>query len=147
MSSRRLEDVLKTFWRRSEDVLTRHLEDVSKTFWRCLEDVLRTSWKGLEDVMARRLEYILKTSWRRLEDVWRRWICWSWPRSLEDVFKTSSKDLWLRRIYSSEDKDKRRLQDFFIKTNVCWEDSNSLQRLSKKINFEQMHSNARFWLY
>ena len=29
---------------------------------------------------------MLKTSWRRLEDVWPRWIYWSWPRRLEDVF-------------------------------------------------------------
>ena len=51
-----------------------------------------------------------KTSWRRLEDVWPRRIYWSWSRRLEDVLKTSS-----------EDEDQRRLQDVFIKTNVCWD--------------------------
>ena len=73
-SSKRLEDVLKTF-----------LEDVWKTFWRRPEDTLKTSWK--------RLENVLKTSSRCLEDVW--------LRRYEDVLKRSSEDVRLRRIYSS----------------------------------------------
>ena len=116
-SSKRLEDVLKMSWRR---------------FSRRLEDVLKTSWRRLEDVYARRLEDVLKTSWRHLEDVWPRQIHWSWLRRLEDVFwrrkakayifaliKTSWRRLedilWRRKTFS------RRLQDVFIKTNVCWE--------------------------
>ena len=52
-----------------------------------LEDVLKTSWRCLEDVS--------KTSWRCLEDIWPRRKYWSWPRRLEDVFKTSSEDVRL----------------------------------------------------
>ena len=95
MSWRRLEDVFKTSWRRLEEVL--------KTCWRCLEDVLKTydqdEYVGLD-------EGVLKTS---SEDVWVRRINSSWSRRLEDVLKTSS-----------EDEYQRRLQDVFIKTNVCW---------------------------
>ena len=88
-----------------------------------LEDVLKTSWRGLEDV--------LKTSWRRLEDVQPRRIYWSSPGRLEDVLKTSS-----------EDEHERRLQDFFIKTNVCWElfkkrDSNAGVFLRILPNFQE----------
>ena len=56
---RRLEDVLKTSWRRP-----------AKTFWRRLEDVLKTSWRRLEDVLEdmswRRIEDVLKMSWRHV---------------------------------------------------------------------------------
>ena len=86
-----------------------HLENVLKTSWRCLEDVLKTFSKHLEDVLKMswgRLEDVLKTS---SEDVWVRRIYSSWSRRLEDVLKKSS-----------EDEDERRLQDVFIKTNVCW---------------------------
>ena len=96
MSWRRLDDVLKTPWRRIEDVL--------KTFWRCLDDVLKTYgqdeyivldqdvfWRGKAKA---NIFVLIKTSWRRLEDVF-----WRWRR------KTSSK----------------RLQDVFIKANVCWD--------------------------
>ena len=99
-----LQDVLKMSWR--------YLEDVFKTSWRRLEDALKRSRRRFEDVLKmswRRLENVLKTSWRRLKDIWPRQIYWSWSRRLEDVLKTSS-----------EDEDKRRLQDVFIKTNVCW---------------------------
>ena len=89
-SWKRLEDVLKTFSKRLEDVFARGLEDVLKTSWRHLG---KTSWRRLEDV--------LKTSWRRIEDVRPRRIYWSWPRRLEDVLKTSSEDVRLRRRYSS----------------------------------------------
>ena len=96
---RSLQDVLKTSWRRLQNVLNKS--------WRCLEDVLKTSW--------RRLENVLKTSWRRMtktsilvliktssEDVWVRRIYSSWSRRLQDVLKTSS-----------EEEDERRLQEFF----------------------------------
>ena len=62
---------------------------------------------------------------------------WSWPRRLDDVLKTSSEDVRLSRTYSSwsrrledvfktssrglqQDEHERRLQDVFIKMNVCW---------------------------
>ena len=90
-----------------------------KKSWGCLEDVLRTSSKGLEivlkmswrrldnvwkmceDVFTRLLEEVLKTSWRYLEDVWPTRLYWYWSRCLEDIFKTSSEDVQIRRIYSS----------------------------------------------
>ena len=89
----------KTFWRRLENVLTRRLKDVLKTSWRSLQNVLTRSWRRLEDVFARRLG---KMSWRRLEN--------EYIRLDQYVLKTSSGD-----------EDERRLQDFFIKTNVCWD--------------------------
>ena len=127
MSWKRREDVFKTSWGRLEDVLKTFLQDGLKTLWRrlekflarCLEDVLNTSSKCLEDVFARRPEDILKTSWRRFEDIWPRRIYWYWPRGLEDVFLDV---FWRRKARvnililiktSSEDQDKRRLQDVF----------------------------------
>ena len=117
-----LQYVLKMSWRR--------LEEVFKTSWRRLEDVLKTFWRRLEDVLARRLEGVLKMSrkrfckksWRRLEDVLPRRIYWSWSRRLEDVFwKPMTKvNIFVFIKTSSEDEDERRLQDVFIKTNVCW---------------------------
>ena len=95
-SSKRLEDILKMPWRR-----------FCMTSWRRLENVFKASWKYLEDVLKtyRQDEYIgldqdvLKTS---SEDVRLRRTYSSWSRRLEDVFKTSS-----------EDEDERRLQDVF----------------------------------
>ena len=103
----------------------RRLQDVLKRSWRCLEDVLMTSWTLFYDV--------LETSWRRLKDVWPNRIYWFRSRRLKDVLKTSSEDVWVRRIYSSwwrrieEVFWKRRrktssgnLQDVFIEANACW---------------------------
>ena len=77
-SSRRLQDVFKTFSRRFQDVFktsckmsSRHIQDVFKTFWRRLQDVFKTS--------SRRLA---KTSSRCLE------------KRLQDIFKTSCKDIF-----------------------------------------------------
>ena len=102
-----------------------------------LQDVLKTSWRCLEEVFARRLHDVLKTSWRCYEEVLPKRIYWFWSRHLDDVLKTSSEDVWLRRIdsfwsrrlenvfwrhllkMSSELNDERRLQDAFIKANVC----------------------------
>ena len=114
-----LEEVFKTCWRRLLKMSWRHF---CKTFWRCLEDVLARS---REDVLKTVLQDALKTSWKRLENVWPRQIYWYWSRRLQNVLKTSSGDVWVKRIYlswktSSKDKDERRLQDVFIKTDVCW---------------------------
>ena len=114
-SSKRLEDVLNMSLRRFEDVLKtfcktswRHLENTWKTSW---QDVLKTSWRPLEDVWSRRIigldQDVLKTS---SEDVWLRRICFSWSRHPEDILKTSSGD-----------EDERLLQDVFIKSNVWWD--------------------------
>ena len=88
----------KTSWRCLEDVF----QEVLKTFWRRLEDVLKRSWRLLEDVWPRRIYW----SWpRRLEDVfWRRkakanifvLIKTSW-RGLQDVF-------WRRRRNTSSSR-------------------------------------------
>ena len=94
-----LQDFLKTSW-----------SDVFKTSWISLEDVLKMSWKRLEDVLKMSWRRFWKTSWRRVEDSLTKTIIWSSSRLIEDVMKTSS-----------EDEDERRLQDVFIKTNVCWE--------------------------
>ena len=79
-------------------------------------------FRGLEVWPTQKYTYFLKMSWRHMakmnilvlmktssEDVWLRRICLSGSRCLEDVFKMSS-----------EDKDQRCLQDVFIKTNVWW---------------------------
>ena len=113
-------NVLKTSWRRLEDVLKTHWRGPGKISWRCLKNILKISWTCLGDAFARRLENVSKTSSRRIvktnilvlsktspEDVWLRRICSFWPICLEDISKTSS-----------EDEDERRLQDVFIETNV-----------------------------
>ena len=105
--------VLKMSWRSPEDVF----QDVLKTFWRRVQNVLKTSRRCLEDVPARRLKDVLKTSWRRIVKT-----------NILVLTKTSSEDVSLRRTYSSwsrrlEERRKTswgRLQDVFIKTNVCW---------------------------
>ena len=118
-SSKRLEDVLKTFCRRLEDVL--------KASWRCFENVLRTSWRRMTKTS---ILVLIKTSSRRLEDLfWRLMnkgnifvlMKTSWRR-LEDVF-------WRRRRKRSSG----RLQDVFIKTNVCWESSSQESKKCKKL--------------
>ena len=79
---RRLEDVLKTSWRR-----------LARTFWRGLKDVFKTSCKTSSRPLGRRKIVTLKTSWRRFEDIsWRRLEDMSWKR-LEDVLKTCLEDL------------------------------------------------------
>ena len=93
--ARRLEDVFKTSWSRLEDVLKTFLQDVLKTYWRPLEDVLKTLWRRM---VKKNILVLTKTS---SEDVWLRRIYSSWSRRLEDVFKTSSKDEDERRVKMS----------------------------------------------
>ena len=74
-----------------------------------------------------------KTSWRRLEDVFWR------PKAKANIFvliKTSS-----------EDKDERRLQDVFIKTNVCWDVSLYKQDVSRsfKTLWHSTDKNLETW--
>ena len=117
----------------------RHL--LCKTSWRSLEDILKASSKRLKDVLKMSWRRFCKTSWRRLVNVLKR----SWQDVFnmfsqeeyigldQDVLKTSSEDVWLRRIYWSwwrrlEDvfwrrgwkTSSRSLQDAYIKRNVCW---------------------------
>ena len=143
-SWRCLEDVLKI--RRLEDVLKTILQDFLKTSWRRF---YKTSWRRLGKTSWRRMSkmiilLLIKTS---SEDVWVRLTYSSWSRRLEDVlkmswrclenllkmylrrmswgnrfflFKTSWRrleDIFWRRMQKMSSK---RLQDVFIKTNVCW---------------------------
>ena len=85
--ARGLEDILKTSWRRLEDVWRR----LCKTSCRCLEDVwsrrIYWSWpRSLEDFFWRRMTKanvfaLTKTSWRRRQN--------TSSRRLWNVFKTS----------------------------------------------------------
>ena len=79
-SRRHLENVLtrtgyldETSWNRLEDVLKSFLQDVLRMFWTRLQNILEMSKRCLEDVSGRRLENVLKTFWRRLgKTSWRR---------------------------------------------------------------------------
>ena len=101
-SSRSLEGVFgrciaSTYWRRIKNVC----EDGKSLRWRRLENVFKTSWRFLENLFVRRLEDVLKTFWRRLENVFKT----SWRRMTKTnilvLIKTSSEEVWVRRIYSS----------------------------------------------
>ena len=104
-----------------------HLENVLKMSWRRLQDVVKSSWRSLEDAF----QDVLKMSWRRFcQTSWGR-LGKTYGRDEyvgldEDVLKTSSEEVRVRRTYSSwwrryEDEDERRLQDVFIKTNISWD--------------------------
>ena len=131
-------------WRCLEGIF----QDVLKMFWRRLEDVLKMYWRRFCKTSWRRLEDILKTSWRCLEDVWPRRMYWSWPRRLQDILKTSSEDVRLRRTYSSSWRRllKTKTKDVF-KTSLrlfhqdeCLLGS-MLGRIIKCFIFKQMRSN------
>ena len=70
---------------------------------------------------------MLNASWKRLEDVLKTYSQDKYIGLDQDVLKTSS-----------EDEDERRLQDVFIKTNVCW--VVSFFHLESKINGFQKES-------
>ena len=74
------------------------LENVLKI---SLQDVFKTSSKRLEDVFARRLEYVLKTSLKRLKDVLKTYGQDEYIGRDQDILKTSSEDVRLRRTCSS----------------------------------------------
>ena len=105
--SRRLEDVLKTFY---VFVLRRRLDqdDYVRLSLTSSEDVFKTSLRRLGQdqyirlghTSSRRLEDVFKTFSRRLEDVFK-----ISSRSLQDVFKTFSRHL--------QDVLQRYLQDVF----------------------------------
>ena len=109
--ARHLEGVFKTSSRRLAKTYSRHLQEVSqrshqtfvlmKTFWRRLEDVFRlrlqkTSSRRLGQdqyirlgyTSSRRLQDVFKTFSRRLQDVFK-----TFSRRLQDIFKTSSRHL------------------------------------------------------
>ena len=103
-SQKRFEYVSKSFWKR--------VNKNSLTWWWY---VLKTSWRDLCKTSWRHLENVLKMSWRRMtktiilvliktssEDVWVRRIYLSWSRHLEDVLKTSSEDEDEGRLHQDE---------------------------------------------
>ena len=92
------------------NVLKTSLQDALKMSWRRLQNFLKTSW--------RRLENVLKTSWRRMTKT-----------NILVLTKTSSENLRLRLTYSSWS---RRLQDVFLKTNVCWVNTTMHENCSVK---------------
>ena len=95
-SSRRLQDVFKTFCqvvfkmfsRRPQDVLQKSLQDNFKTFWRRLQDAFKTSSRCL----SKKIQGVFKTSSRpfskRLQDIFN-----TSSRRSEGVFNTSSRHL------------------------------------------------------
>ena len=82
----RLKKFLKMSWR-----------NLCKTFRRRFEDVLKTSWKRFCTASWRHpLEDVFKASWKVLNK------SWSYMTKTNIlVLKTSSEDVWLRRMYSS----------------------------------------------
>ena len=115
----------KTSWIGLSKTSWRCLEGVLKMSWKRLENVLKTSWRRLGKMSGRSLEDVRKTPSVFLENVWPRRIYWSWSRRLEDVFwRRMSKVNILVLIKTSSRRRKAfsgRLQDVFIKMNVCWE--------------------------
>ena len=85
-----------------ESVLRTSLQDVLKMFWKRLEDVLKKSWRYFCKTSSKRLEDVLKTFWKRLEDVVKTYEQDEYIGLDQDVLKTSS-----------EDEDERGLQDVF----------------------------------
>ena len=91
-----------------ENVLKISLQDVLKTSWKCLEDVLKISWRRFCKTFWRRLEDVLKTPWRRLQNVLKTFLqhvskTYSQDKYIgldQDILKTSSEDVRLRRTYS-----------------------------------------------
>ena len=91
--------VLKTSWRHLCKMSTKRLEEVLKMYWR--------RWRRLEYVWPgriywswpRRPEDVLKAS---SEDVWLRRIYSSWSRRLEDVFWRRRRKTSSRRLYQDE---------------------------------------------
>ena len=89
-SSRRLQNIFKTFSKRLQNVLLRCLQDVFRTSSRRFQDVFKTScknflkksWRRLQNVCKRSCKDFFKTSSRSFQDVL--------PRHLQEVFKTSS---------------------------------------------------------
>ena len=91
-----------------QNILKASLQDVLKMSWRrfCrrLEDVLKTFLQG------RRLG---KTSWRRLENILKTYGQDEYIGLDQDVLKTSSEDVRLRRTYSSWSRRLLKTKDVF----------------------------------
>ena len=130
------EDLLKTPWRRLEDVfnstnfcLPRILQDVFKTYsrrvckksWRRFENVFKKmSRKSLENILNTSCKDALKMFWRRLENIFRRILAnTSWKR-LEDVLKTSwkKKNCYVENVFETSSRRLGKQEMFAGKVNI-----------------------------
>ena len=85
----RLENVLKRCLQHVLKTSSRRLQNVMNKSWRRLEDVLKMSWIRLEDVLKTLLQDVLKMCDQD-----------NYVGLDQDVLKTSSENVWVRRIYS-----------------------------------------------
>ena len=119
----RLRNVLNTSRRHVNKNSFNFIIRLEEIFARRLEDVFKMSGRRLEDFLKIFLQDFLKKPWRRIAKT-----------NILVLTKTSTEEVRLRRTYSSsskrledvlkassENEDERRLQDVFIKTNVCWD--------------------------
>ena len=130
--SRRLQDVFKTFSRRLHNVLktsSRHLQDVFKMFGKRLQDVFKTSSRHIQDV--------LKTSSKYLQDVFKTYhqVKVFLATQFQDIFETYSKRFW--------DVLLRRLSTGGLPRSHFWEIYGQCTKFQKVINF----SSFNFSLY
>ena len=137
----RLKDVLKTFWRRLENILklscghlcktpwrhfskglevalVRVLKNILKIPWRLLQNVFNMPWRSPEDIFARLFEDVLKTTWKCLEDVLKKYGTTEYIRLKQDVLKTSSEDVWLREVYLSCPRRLRQVDNIWGSINA-----------------------------
>ena len=102
-----------------------------KTSWRRLEDILKASWRCLKN--------FLKMPWGRMTKTNLLVLIKTSSRCLEDAF-------WRRRQKTSS----RRLQNIFIKTNVCWviysSTTNFVHLLSCIFRIWKWKRNKNWWL-
>ena len=89
----RLQVVFKSFQRCLQNVLHKRLQDIFKTIWRRSEDVFKTSSRHLQGVLPRHLQDVFKRPWDVLQKPLQDFLKAS-PRRLQDIFKTSWKDVF-----------------------------------------------------
>ena len=108
---------------RLQNILKASLQDLLKISWKRLENVLKTSWRRfcrrLEDVLKTSWQDVLQMSWRRFRKTsWRRLLKTNdygeYIRLDQDIFKTSSEDeeTSSRRLH----QDECLLGNYFYKT-------------------------------
>ena len=171
--ARRLEGVFKTSSRRLAKTYSRHLQEVSqrshqtfvlmKTFWRRLEDVFRlllqkTSSRRLQDVLIKTDIFALvirlqKTSSRHLQDFVKtssRVLAKTSSRHLQEVFKTFCKGIFKtfsRRIIKSSsltvlaNKSSRRIQH--VSKMYC--NDGYLQKDFPRSHFWEIYKVYKIW--
>ena len=94
-----------------------------KTSWKRIEEVFKTSWQDVLKTSWRHLESVLKASWKRFEDVLKTYdqddyIGFDQDVLKTSVLKTSSEDVWVRRIYSSWSRRLEASWRRFLKTKT-----------------------------